>query len=111
MSVIALATAKAYLRVTHSADDTLLQTLLDAAEDEALRFMNRSELPGLPYDLPEDSSSEPDVASEVQVAPSVVVGVCLLVKAQYDETEGAKVSDWRKAAETVLQPYRTEMGA
>ena len=111
MSVIALATIKSYLRVTHSADDALLQVLLDAAEDEALRYMNRSELPGLPYSLPEDSSSEEDIDTEPAVAPSVVVGVALLVRAQYDETEADKMSVWRKAAETVLQPYRTEMGA
>ena len=111
MSVIALATVKAYLRVTHTSDDTLLQVLLDAAEDEALRFMNRSELPGLPYDLPEDSSSESDIDTEPSVAPSVLLGVCLLVRAQYDEPDGDKLSAWRRSAETILQPCRTEMGA
>lgn len=110
MSVIALATVKAYLRVTHSEDDTLLQALLDAAEDEALRFLGRDELPGLPYDLPEDSSSEPDIDTESAIAPSVIVGVCLLVRAQYEEPDADKVPVWRRCAEAVLQPYRTEMG-
>lgn len=110
MSVIALATCKAYLRVSHTADDALLQALLDGAEDEALRFMGRSELPGLPYDLPEDSSSEPDVDTEAAIAPSVVTGVCLLVRAQYDEVEADKVGVWRRCAEALLQPYRTEIG-
>jgi hypothetical protein len=50
VSVIGLPTIKAYLRVTHTSDDALLQTLLDAAEAEAMRYMNRSELPGAPYD-------------------------------------------------------------
>jgi hypothetical protein len=110
VSVIALATVKAYLRVTHSNDDALLQALLDGAEDEALRFMNRDELPGLPYDLPEDSSSEPDIDTESAVAGSVVTGVCLLVRADYDAVDPEGAALWRRAAETKLQPYRTEMG-
>jgi hypothetical protein len=107
--VIALATVKAYLRVSHTSDDALLQTLLDGAEDEALRYMNRSELPGLPYDLPEDSSSEPDVDTETGVAPSVVIGVALLVAADYEAAPEERET-LRKAAETKLTPYRTEMG-
>jgi len=35
MSVITLSEAKAFLDVIHSSDDTKLQLLLDAAEDEA----------------------------------------------------------------------------
>ena len=49
VSVTTLAAIKRYLRVTHTSDDTLLQDLLDSAEDEALRFMNRDELPGVAY--------------------------------------------------------------
>lgn len=108
MSVIALATVKEYLRVTHTADDALLQTLLDGAEAEAMRYMNRSELPGTPYDLPEDSSSEPDV-SEAGVFPDVAVAVALLVACEY-EAEPDDRATLRKAAETKLTPYRTEMG-
>ena len=109
MSVIALATVKAYCRVTHSLDDTLLKTLLDGAEAEAMRFMNRSELPGAEYTLPEDSSSEPDITTEPSVAPDVVVAVALLVACDYeaDADERAKL---RAAAECKLMPYRTEMG-
>jgi hypothetical protein len=107
--VIALASIKAYLRVTHSSDDTLLQMLLDGAEDEALRFMNRSEFPGLPYDLPEDSSSEPDIDTETGIAPSVIVGVALLVACEYEAAPDERQA-LRAAAECKLQPYRTEIG-
>jgi hypothetical protein len=109
VSVIGLPTIKAYLRVTHTSDDALLQTLLDAAEAEAMRYMNRSELPGAPYDLPEDSSSEPDIVSEAAVFPDVVVAVALLVSADY-EAEPDDRDTLRKAAEVKLTPYRTEMG-
>lgn len=109
MSVIALATVKAFLRVTHDSDDTLLQALLDGAEDEALRFLNRSEFPTSDYSLPEDSSSEPDVDTESLIAPSVVIGVALLVMADY-EADAEDRPRLRASAETKLMPYRTEMG-
>lgn len=111
MSVIALTTVKQYLRVTHTSDDTLLAWLLDAAEQEAMRYCNRSELPGLPVDYPEDSSSEVDVATETAVAADVVAAVAMLVRIQYDVLEADEAAKWRKAAETLLTPYRTEMGA
>lgn len=109
MSVIALATVKSYLRVTHTSDDDLIQALLDGAEAEAMRFLNRSELPGTEYTLPEDSSSEPDITTETTVAPDVVIAVALLVACDYeaDADERAKL---RASAECKLMPYRTEMG-
>lgn len=108
MSVIGLTVIKQYLRATHTSDDALLQALLDSAEAEAMRYMNRSELPGAPYDLPEDSSSEPEV-SEAQVFPDVIVAVALLVAADYD-AEPDDRETLRRAAEVKLTPYRTEMG-
>lgn len=110
MSVIALATVKSYLRVTHTSDDALLAILLDGAEQEAMRYCNRSELPGLPLDYPEESSTEDDVTTEPEVAPDVVVAVAVLVRIQYDVLEADEASKWRRVAETLLQPYRTEMG-
>lgn len=111
MSVIALATVKQYLRVTHTGDDTLLQWLLDGAEQEAMRYCNRSELPGLPLTYPEDSSSEPDITTEPEIAPDVLAAVAILVRVQYDAVEADEAAKWRRVAETLLQPYRTEMGA
>lgn len=110
MSVILLATVKGYLRVTHALDDALLQELLDAAEDEILRFCNRSELPGMPYTLPEESSSEPNVSSEASVAPSIVTAVCCIVKADYEAADADEAMKLRQVAEAKAMPYRTEMG-
>lgn len=110
MSVISLATVKAYIRVTQSSDDGLLQMLLDGAETEALRYMNRTELPGATYTLPEDSSSEPDITTEPEVAADVVVAVAMLTRLQYDSLDPDDAAKWRNVAERLLQPYRTEMG-
>jgi hypothetical protein len=116
MSVIPLSTIKARLRVIHDADDETLQTALDGAEDEALRFMNRERLPTLPLEYPPvyDSSSsevsEETPSSEDPVAPAVVEGVILLVKANYEAMTPADMSGYRRAAEIKLMPYRARLG-
>lgn len=116
MSFITLEQVKADLRVTHSEDDTLLQILLDASEDEALRFLNRNELPTLPIDFPPeyDSSSnleDEDVpSSEDPIAPSVYSAVFLLVRSKYDAASAMEIGQLRSAAETILMPYRVQLG-
>ncbi|MBV5296674.1 MAG: phage gp6-like head-tail connector protein [Rhodoferax sp.] len=116
MSVITLFQIKSDLRVLHNEDDSLLQILLDASEDEAMRFMNRTQLPTLPVDYPPvyDSNlvEQPeDVPSSGDpLAPSVYAGVFLLVRSKYDSVDPAEISKLRACAETVLMPYRTVMG-
>lgn len=116
MSVIPLASIKQALRVIHTADDALIQDLLDGAEAEAMRFTNRTQLPTLPVDYPpefDSSSSEipEDVpSSEDPIAPDVFTAVCLLVKADYEATTPDEIAGYRKAAETKLWPYRAMLG-
>jgi hypothetical protein len=109
VSVINLETVKEALRVIHNDDDALLQTLLDAAEDEAMRFCGRNQLPTLPVDDPESPSSEDIPSSEDPVAPSVVTAVICLVKADY-EAAVEEAERLRKIAETKLMPYRVGLG-
>lgn len=116
MSDIALTSVKRYLRVFHSADDLLLQDLLDGAEEEAKRFTNRTQLPTLPVDYPpefDSSSSEipEDVPSSEDPVPfDVFCAVCLFVKADYEATTPDEIAGYRKAAETKLWPYRAALG-
>ena len=109
MSVIQLSDVKRALRVIHNADDALLQTLIDAAEDEALRFLYRTQLPTLPVDCPASPSSEDVPSSEDPVAPSVFTAVCCLVKADYEAPVG-EIAALRAVAETKLQPFRIGLG-
>lgn len=109
MSVINLQDVKRALRVIHSADDELLQQLLNSAEDEALRFCNRRQLPTLPRDNPEAPSSEDIPSSEDPIAPSVFTAVVCLVKADY-EASPAEAEQLRNAAEVKLMPYRIGLG-
>mgnify|MGYP003600274054 CR=1 FL=1 len=89
MSVIALSLVKKDLRVVHTDDDELLQTLLDAAEDEALRFMNLTTLPA---------------------SPSITSAVFLLVRSKYDAEDADAIARLRDCVETLLMPYRIDLG-
>lgn len=99
MSLIDIELVKQDLRVSNYDDDALIQVLLDAAEDEALRFLGTSEFP---YVMSE-------YASEA-IAPSIYAAVFLLVRAKYDETDPAQIGNFRQAAETLLMPYRENLG-
>lgn len=116
ITVVTLAQVKAWLRVFHSGDDDLLTDMIAQAEDEALRFLNRTQAPTLPLDYPpnyDSSSSElpEDVpSSEDPPAPSYVKAVCILVQASYEIADPDKQATLRRNAETVLFPYRTCIG-
>lgn len=104
MSLIPLADAKAYLYVIHSADDAKLQALLDSAEAEALRFMDRSHFGELcPCG---EVSSEP--VSE-WLPDDVRTGVLTLLQARYQASpdEALKL---RVVAEQMLFPHRCHLG-
>lgn len=117
MSVTALSDIKLALRTIGTRDDALLQLLTNAAEDEALRFMNRTQLPTLPVDNPGsyDSNGIPiwgseDVpTSEDPIAASIFTAIVCLVKADY-EANPDEAEKLRKAAETKLYPYRILIG-
>lgn len=92
MSVIMLADAKSFLDVIHNSDDDKLQNLLDAAEDEAARFLNvesLTEWSELPF--------------------SIFIGVLMLLQSNYQATPD-DMPKLRSAAESKLMPYRVEMG-
>lgn len=92
MSVIALEDAKAYLDVIHNSDDDKLQNLLDAAEDEAARFLNVENL-----------------AEWSELPFSIFIGVLMLLQSNYQASPD-DMAKLRMAAETKLMPYRVEMG-
>lgn len=101
MSIITLAMAKQFLDVIHNADDAKLQTLLDAAEDEAAQYINR---PLAELQAEEASSEQPDA-----LPGSVVMGVMLLLQAAYQATPD-DAEKLRRAAEVKLTPYRIGWG-
>lgn len=115
MSQITVAQARRWCRVIGTHNDDLLQEMIDGAEAEACRFLNRDRLPTLPLEYPADSSSDGPYSEEVPssedpVAPDVRNAILILVQAKF---EGAKPDDqakMRAAAEVILQPYRRGMG-
>jgi Phage gp6-like head-tail connector protein len=89
MSVTTLALAKADLRVIHADDDVLIQSFLDAAEDEACHFINCARLPS---------------------SFSAQAAVLLLVRAKYDAVKPEDIAKLRQCAETLLMPLRLDLG-
>ena len=113
MSVVTVAQVKLHLRVFQSLDDTLIQLLLDGAEDEAKQYLDREELPRRDdgcADCHSDSSLDPASDSD-DIAPTVRIGIFLLVQALYEGTNPDDMIRLREAAMAMMRPYRCRMGA
>lgn len=109
MSTITLDEVKEALRITDTDSDSLLQRLLESAEQECMRFTNRSELPTLPLEYPSESSSEEEESSNDPVAPDVANGIILMIQADYVANPMDR-KKFRAAAEELWMPYRRLMG-
>lgn len=115
MSQVTLQETKEYLRVIHQFDDALIQTLIDSAEDEACRFLNRENLPTLPLEYPAESSSDGPYSEEIPssqdpIAPSVKLAIFYLVQRAYEQMDPDKADKVRSSAETILMPFRRGLG-
>lgn len=100
MSYVDISEAKEYLRISHSADDDMVQRLIDSAEYEACDFMNVEELPTLPGAI-----------SGNALNPAVFQAIMLLVEAGYDRMEPEEYRVRRARAEDLLMPHRENLGA
>lgn len=115
MSIVTVAEARAYLRLPHTSDDVLLQALLDGAEEEAKRFMGRTQLPTLPQDYPPLLDSSGAVLPEVvpnagTLAADVRIAIYLLVQSRFEAVKPEDMARIRQAAEVLLMPYRVGLG-
>lgn len=109
MSIVLLADVKRDLRLTHNSDDTLIQQLIDGAEDEAKQYLDRGELPRRDDPIPEEceSDSTANAASDTDdIAPAVRLGIFLLVKAAYEGVDGAEMDRVRGVAFGQMRSYR-----
>ena len=113
MSAVTLDQMKAYLRVTHNADDVLLQDLIDGAEDEALRYLDRESLPrrNEAADTEADSNTPEPASDADDLAPTIRIGIYLIVQSMYEGKDASEVAACRQAAEIKWQPYRGRIGA
>lgn len=112
MSIVTLDQIKAYLDVIHNSDDAKLQLLVDGAEDEALQFLDRDQLPRRNESaVDECDSNQPEAVSDSDdLAPVVRMGIYLIVQAMYDAADAEEMARVRKAAETKWFPYRNRLG-
>ena len=96
------------LRVTHDEDDELLQVLIASAKDQALRFLDLPDLPTVEVDSSSSSSSS---IGSLEYPGSIRTALILLVRCLYDPADAKEIEATRKAAETMLMPYRAGLGA
>lgn len=96
------------LRVTHDDDDAMLEVLIASAKDQALRFIDQDELPTIPVDSSSSSSSS---IGSLEYPGSIRTALILLVRCLYDPADAKEIEATRKAAETMLMPYRAGLGA
>jgi Phage gp6-like head-tail connector protein len=92
VSVVSLVDAKSFLDVIHNSDDGKLQNLLDAAEDEASRFLNVESL-----------------EEWTELPFSIFIAVLLLLQANYQASPD-DMPKLRASAEGKLMPFRVDMG-
>jgi hypothetical protein len=112
MSIVKVEQIKAYLGVIHNSDDAKLQVLIDGAEDEALQFLDRDELPrARATAVDECDSNQPEPVSDSDdLAPVVRMGIYLIVQAMYDGATADEMNKVRMAAEVKWFPYRQRLG-
>jgi hypothetical protein len=101
--LITLEEAKQYLDVIHDADDDKLEILLEAAIDEGARYLGYDGV--LAYEDYIESSENPSG----ELPKSVMMGMLLLLQRNY-QTPVNDIAPLRKAAETLLFPYRIGFG-
>lgn len=115
MSVVTVAQVKAFLRVYNTSDDELLLDLIDAAEAEALQYMDRQDLPRMGEDeAPDecDTSIVIDVISEGStLAPDARAAIYYLVQSKYEAKDADEIAKLRNAAIQLLAPHRRKWGA
>lgn len=111
MSVTTLAFVKRLLRVTHSADDVLLQELIDAAESEAIRYLGTDSIPRAGAECPDCTSDGSEPVSDSGDAPQgVLTGVALLVQADYEGVDADEMERVREQAFKHMRPWRCGFG-
>lgn len=112
MSVVSVADVKKHLRQFLNFDDDLIQMLIDGAEDELKRYLDRDELPRRNdpcADCESDSTANPASDSD-DLAPSVRMAVFCLVQALYEGTDPDDMVKLRAAGLSMCASYRCRMG-
>lgn len=113
MSVVTVAQVKLHLRQFLNADDALIGMLIDGAEDELKRYLDRDELPRRDdpcADCVSDSTADPASDSD-DLAPGVRTAVFFIVQASYEGIAADERQRLRDTAFEMVRSYRCRMGA
>lgn len=95
--MITLEQVKEDLKIIHDFDDNILDLYLRASVDEAERFI-------------ESSLPTQDIHGAPVLCPSVCAALFLLIRAKSEGGDADEVMKLRRAAETLLMPFRQGLG-
>ena len=113
MSLVSLVLAKQHLRVSGTAEDALIGLYLGAAENAAMRYMNRKVYENATAMgaavLAGTAGTDPMVV-EPDIQAAVLLTLGHLYENREDVVPGVSVTDLPKGSQHLLQPYRVEMG-
>jgi len=110
VSLIDLPTAKLHLRADGSYEDDLIQLYIDAAESNAISFLNRNVYP-TQADL--DAAAEPEEALPMVINSAVRAAILLIVGHLYanrEENVQGAVNKLPMGAHALLYPHRVGLG-
>jgi hypothetical protein len=112
MTKVRLSSVKRYLRVTHRADDYLLQDLIGQAEAEVLSYLDREELPRRGEHVVNecDSNSPTPISDSDDLAEDVRGGIYLLVQGMYEGKDADEMTAIRAVVIQKVHPYRNKLG-
>ena len=111
MSVTNVAFVKRLLRVTHNADDVLLQELINSAEAEAVKYLGTDRLPRIGEDCPDcTSDGGAPVSDSADTPQGILTGIALLVQADYEGFDAGEVERVREQAFKHMRPWRCGFG-
>lgn len=112
MSTVRVEQLKAYLRVSHDADDALLQELINGAESEALQFLDRPTLPRSGASVVDecDSNQPEPISDSDDLDPVVRMGIYLIAQGMYEGKDATDMAAVRQAAVVKWFPFRNNLG-
>lgn len=102
MSLLTIAEAKAHLYVTHSEQDALIQTYINAAETNTAQYLD--------YEIVASLSTDPLIsANQVLFNDAIKSAILLNVSDLFEQRQGiitGTIVAYTKSAENLLNPFR-----
>lgn len=111
MSIVTLDQVKKHLHVDHDCEDDLITLYLNAAEDQAAKFMNRKVYASQDaIAAAGDAAGDRPIVMNDSIRAAVLLTVGHLYANREENVTGTIVSELKTGVQSLLMPYRISMG-